>query len=407
MDILDIEMKEDNSPALPPVLTQTNEKEKEKVKKIKQKFVRPKGMSREVFALHFNDSKYDPPVMTSLMPEYHTAKAKLNCKKVRPWKWTPFTNPARVDGTMFNHWRRVEDEGKEYQFAEFNKKILVAVYTEGEYAEHLSANTDWTKQETDHLFKLVKSFDRRWHVIFDRFDHKIHEVKVKRSVDDLKLRFYQVTNKIGRVREPVGETYAVFEYDIKAERNRKVQLERMFKRSYREVKDEALLRKELKRFKTRTSTDHQTYNASGEVSLFPGKKNERRRKRLNFQGAKSEFFDEGMKLTDYKPVGIISRSSTLKLSASLHPKVIKLIDHKLEELKIKSHVFQNTENIVMRYNKLREKIVSTHNCKLMLQRDTNELQSLMNKHPHIVLENSSESNQSIKTLSGELPSKRL
>lgn len=38
----------------------------------------------------------------------------------------PFTNPARTDGAVFHHWRRVADEGKEYPFAKFNKVIYVA-----------------------------------------------------------------------------------------------------------------------------------------------------------------------------------------------------------------------------------------------------------------------------------------
>lgn len=42
-------------------------------------------------------------------------------RKVRPWKWTPFTNPARRDNAVFYHWRRAADECKEYPFAQFNK----------------------------------------------------------------------------------------------------------------------------------------------------------------------------------------------------------------------------------------------------------------------------------------------
>lgn len=40
---------------------------------------------------------------------------------MRPWKWMPFTNPARKDGAMFFHWRRAAEEGKDYPFARFNK----------------------------------------------------------------------------------------------------------------------------------------------------------------------------------------------------------------------------------------------------------------------------------------------
>ena len=54
---------------------------------------------------------------------YKQAKAQLGVRKVRPWKWMPFSNPARKDAAVFNHWRRTADEGKEYPFAKFNKVI--------------------------------------------------------------------------------------------------------------------------------------------------------------------------------------------------------------------------------------------------------------------------------------------
>ena len=33
------------------------------------------------------------------------------------------------------------------------------------------ADKDWTKEETDYLFDLVKEYDLRWHVISDRYDY--------------------------------------------------------------------------------------------------------------------------------------------------------------------------------------------------------------------------------------------
>lgn len=63
-----------------------------------------------------------PPLLPSDTTQgYRTVKAKLGSKKVRPWKWMPFTNPARKDGAMFYHWRRAAEEGKDYPFARFNK----------------------------------------------------------------------------------------------------------------------------------------------------------------------------------------------------------------------------------------------------------------------------------------------
>ena len=54
---------------------------------------------------------------------YKQMKAKLGMRKVRPWKWMPFSNPARRDGLILYHWRRLADEGKDYAFSKFNKKL--------------------------------------------------------------------------------------------------------------------------------------------------------------------------------------------------------------------------------------------------------------------------------------------
>jgi DNA methyltransferase 1-associated protein 1 len=64
-----------------------------------------------------------------------------------------FTNPARSDGLVLSHWRRVADEGKEYPFAKFNKSPDIPTYTEEEYTKSLT-DPGWSKEETDHLFEL-------------------------------------------------------------------------------------------------------------------------------------------------------------------------------------------------------------------------------------------------------------
>ncbi|TTM04434.1 DNA methyltransferase 1-associated protein 1 [Bagarius yarrelli] len=105
---------------------------------------------------------------------YRTVKAKLGCKKVRPWKWMPFTNPARKDGATFYHWRRAVEEGKDYPFSRFNKK---------------------------------------------------------RSVEDLKERYYNICGKLTKVRAPAGTEPKVYIFDAGHERRRKEQLERLFNRT--------------------------------------------------------------------------------------------------------------------------------------------------------------------------------
>lgn len=84
--------------------------------------------------LHHRDA---PPLLPSDTTQgYRTVKAKLGSKKVRPWKWMPFTNPARKDGAMFYHWRRAAEEGKDYPFARFNK-------VSGSTFEQKHMNSSW------------------------------------------------------------------------------------------------------------------------------------------------------------------------------------------------------------------------------------------------------------------------
>lgn len=142
-------------------------------------------MHREVYALLYKDNNDVPPLMSSDTGKgYKQNKAKLGMKRARPWTWMPFTNPARTDGAVFHHWRRVADANKDYPFAKFNKKVPVPSYTHTEYNQHLVTNS-WTRAETDHLFDLCKRFDLRFIIIQDRWD------KTKfapRTVEDLKER---------------------------------------------------------------------------------------------------------------------------------------------------------------------------------------------------------------------------
>lgn len=211
-------------------------------------FKRPEGMHREVYALLYSDKKDAPPLLPSDTTQgYRTVKAKLGCKKVRPWKWMPFTNPARKDGAIFYHWRRLADEGKDYPFARFNKAVQVPVYSEQEYQMCLH-DDGWTKAETDHLFDLCKRFDLRFIVIHDRYDHQQFR---KRSVEDLKERYYSICAKLTKIRAPTGADPKLSVFDAGHERRRKEQLERLYNRTPEQVAEEEYLIQELRKIEMR------------------------------------------------------------------------------------------------------------------------------------------------------------
>ncbi|XP_043942719.1 DNA methyltransferase 1-associated protein 1 [Protopterus annectens] len=211
-------------------------------------FKRPEGMHREVYALLYSDKKDTPPLLPSDTTQgYQTVKAKLGCKKVRPWKWMPFSNPARKDGAIFYHWRRVADEGKDYPFARFNKTVQVPVYSEQEYQMYLH-DDGWTKAETDHLFDLCRRFDLRFIVIHDRYDHQQFR---KRSVEDLKERYYNICARLARIRSTPGSDLKIPVFDAGHERRRKEQLERLYSRTPEQVSEEEYLIQELRKIESR------------------------------------------------------------------------------------------------------------------------------------------------------------
>ncbi|KAF6019180.1 DMAP1 [Bugula neritina] len=191
MDILEISGVESKKSEL------MNSDGTKKVKKPKKYDIKkPEGMHRELWGLLWTDNMDAPPVIaTESTQGYKALKAKLGSSKVRPWSWTPFQNPARKDGAIFYHWRRIADEGKDYPFAAFNKAAEVMMYTDAEYQLHLSGD-GWSRSETDHLMDLAKRFDMRYIVMHDRWNT---DKFAKRSVEDIKDRYYNIANTLLKV----------------------------------------------------------------------------------------------------------------------------------------------------------------------------------------------------------------
>ena len=116
----------------------------------------------------------DVPQIAPVIAESPAAfiKKQRNMKKdVDKWVWNTFTNPAREDGWRFKHWMKESEVDEVYPFARFNRKVEVVKYTDEEYFKVIAPlSTDWSKKETDHLFKLCEKYSLRFIVIADRFD---------------------------------------------------------------------------------------------------------------------------------------------------------------------------------------------------------------------------------------------
>ena len=390
-DILDIKVDEPRTKTKASII---NEGVKKKTKSKQNVFKRPEGMHRELYALLYHDNRDKPPLLpTDTLQTYQTAKAKLGCTVVRPWKWMPFSNPARTDGAIFKHWRRAEDEGKDYSFAKFNRKIQIPVYSEQEYHQYLSRD-DWSQEETDHLLDLCKRFDLRWHVIFDRYDHERFLRTKKRSLEDLKDRYYSICNGIRRARRQPGEDCEEIVYDADHERRRRQQLARLFARTEEQVEEEAMLIQELKRIEARKkerekkSQDLQkliAFDSSSEGMRRVERKSTKKRVSTGSYKKDSAANDSrssetvyGIKFPDFKSAGVMLRSQMMKLPTSVSQKKAKFLEMLLNDLKVDAHPLPS-EEVVQVFNRLRSDIVYLYDLKIAHANDEMELQTLRYK----------------------------
>ena len=83
------------------------------------------------------------------------------------------------------------------------QKVELLSYSDAEYSEHLLCE-GWTRSETDTLFELCHRFDLRWTVIRDRWPSHL----TTRSIEDLKERYYNVTNSLKKVHQLLIVIYA-------------------------------------------------------------------------------------------------------------------------------------------------------------------------------------------------------
>ncbi|KAK2167712.1 hypothetical protein LSH36_25g09076 [Paralvinella palmiformis] len=361
-------------------------KKKSKPKKTDVNFKKPEGMHRELWGLLWTDNKDAPPIIpTDTNQGYKQMKAKIGQSRVRPWKWMPFTNPARKDGAIFYHWRRAADEDKDYPFARFNKTVDVPVYSDLEYQQHLH-DESWTRQETDHLFDLCKRFGLRFVIIQDRYDKTNFP---NRSIEDLKERYYNICNILVKVRAPLGTDPKIRVFDADHERRRKEQLNKLFNRTAEQVEEEEYLISELKKIELRKkerekkTQDLQKLITAADSNM-EARRSERKatKKKLLIPHKISEKNitpeSTSIKFPDIRQSGVSLRSQRMKLPASVGQKKTKAIEQVLEELGLELNPIP-TDDIVSMFNELRQDVVLLYELKLALANCEYELQTLRHR----------------------------
>ena len=316
-------------------------------------------------------------------------------KKVRKWKWTPFTNPARNDGVQFCHWQRITEEPKEYPFAKLNRQLTIPEYTINEYNTHLRMNTKWNKVQTDHLFDLAQRFDTRFVIMTDRWDRDKFGTK---TVEDLKERYFEVIGILQKLRGGSNGEKKIFVFDAEHERKRKEQLKKLFERTQTQIDEETMLQHEMRKIEARkkerekktqdlqkliSQVDQQneaaaaaTPQARKQEKKLNKKKVPAQQQKLNKADVVSTMetanirFGEGVN----KGTGITMRSQKMKLPANFGQKRTKALEQMLAEFKVDPNP-PAIEEICTAFNELRSDMILLHEIRTALAASEFELET--------------------------------
>lgn len=257
-----------------------------------------KGLAREVQNLGG-----DNPI--AIVPEVSLYKKRrfANRKPAAKWELKQFRNSARAEQSLIlRHWKRKTEPGQpgdpadgapsegannengeesntteeaieDSAFAKFNVKVQIPEFNDEQYTAKLQSD-DWTKEETEYLMELVKDYDLRWPVIWDRYDFvpkipdgtdmngansaMVPAVK-SRDMEDLKARYYEVAAKMMELQKAI-QYMTQPEWDLhqtmvnfkpEQERERKKFALNSMSRSKEEAKEEESLLIEVKRIMAR------------------------------------------------------------------------------------------------------------------------------------------------------------
>lgn len=268
------------------------------------------------------------------------------------------------------------------------QKIEIPTYTDVEYQQHLTSDT-WTKEETDHLMDLAQRFDLRFIVMSDRYDT---EKFSKRSVEDLKDRYYKVLATLGKLN---GDK-KIYTYDAEHERKRKEQLNKLYERTPEQIEEEQFLLSELKKIDARkkererktqdlqkliSQADSQNDTPRKTDKKLPKKKvpNPSRPSRVDTNYILQVVETAGIKFPDYKNSGVSLRSQRMKLPANIGQKKSKGIEQTLQELALDLNPTPS-EEVCQHFNELRSDIVLLMEIKSALTTCDYELQSLRHQY---------------------------
>ncbi|KAI0690396.1 hypothetical protein BC835DRAFT_1364881 [Cytidiella melzeri] len=208
---------------------------------------KPEGISRELYSLIGPSA----PTLAAAQLAKPRLKQKPNLGgggRVK-WEWRSFSNSARSDSMRLSHWAKANsDPDAQYKFAVYNVQPNSYTYSQEEYTRWLG-DKEWSKEETDYLFDLVRMYDARFYIVADRYEYP----GTNRTMEDMKERYYSVCRKLVRNRPWAGDETSKSQllgslaFDKEREITRKGYVASLETRTAAEIAEEEALYIELRR----------------------------------------------------------------------------------------------------------------------------------------------------------------
>ena len=373
----------------PPIPSQ-NMQQKELERKTKDFMKKQNGLKRELIKL----------IGIPSIVERTTNKDK----KKTNWVWSKFKNASRTDGFQLEHWTKKEDAGKEYDFKCNN--IEIVEFTKDEYDKLIKPNDrNWNYEQTMYLWDLLKQYELKFVVVYDRFDEETYG---ERTVESLKDRYYSVARIILEHRRIFDHPIIKSGYNYEQEIKRRTYLEKTMNKSFAELKEENYimelaenLDKKMEKNEKLEKALHQKLNElpplnqnnnmildEGENSLNTLSNNNIQENNINNNKMNLEPFGEsnnGQTFEDFIKNNITRndsfvylRSQKLKHNLPVSEKIQERVDKYMNEFNIPEKLIP-TAKVEMAYDNLRNNVILYTSLKKYLEKKQKEYDFLQKK----------------------------
>ncbi|MCL4128607.1 UNVERIFIED_CONTAM: hypothetical protein GTU68_032592 [Idotea baltica] len=214
-----------------------------------------------------------------------------------------------------------------------------------------------------------------------------------KSIEDLKARYYEVTNHLKKSRGMSGLEGKIINYDADHEKRRKEQLIKLYDRTPKQIEEEQQLLAELRKIEARKkerekkTQDLQKLISAADSLLTDSRKQKIAKKKIQPSKLPKQVpnieSSSGIKFPDVKSSGVSLRSQKMKLPASVGQKKAKAIEQLLIELGLELNPTP-VEEICQRFNDLRSDLVLMYDLRTILLNYVFELQTLKHQYESLL-----------------------